>query len=121
MNTIQISNHPVDDNIVREASYSGHEVSNDAEFGYFVKLRIRINHYIFVGEEKIEHPLQSSKWVTLTADRNSFVDAQGNLVPQEESVMSEFDFFIMLFDEKIKQSELIEAKILWADSEGRFN
>lgn len=119
--TISISNHPIDDNILREASYSGHDVQNDPEYGFSVKLRLRVNHYIMVDGVKTNHPLQAVKWVTLTADKSTFVDAQGNIVPEEDSVMTEFDFFIMLMGVSIIQNDIISAKILWADSLGRFD
>jgi hypothetical protein len=119
MTPIEISIHPIDSNILREASFSGLIVDDDPEFGFRVGLRIRIDHYFMKEEAKTPHPMPA-KWETLWAKQDQMVNAQGQLV-DEGGVMSEFDFFIMLMGQPVVINDFVEAKIAWADNLGRFN
>jgi hypothetical protein len=119
MTPIEISIHPIDSNILREASFSGLVVDADPEFGFGVGLRIRIDHYFIKDEVKTAHPMPA-RWYTLRATKDQMVDAQGQLV-DEGGIMSEFDFFIMLMGQPVVINQFVEAKIEWADNLGRFN
>ncbi len=119
MTPIEISNDPVDDKIIREASFSGLHVDADPEHGFIVSLRIRVDHYFMKDEVKTLHSKRPF-WILLNATKDQMVNAQGQLV-DEGGVMSEFDFFIMLMGQPVVINEFVEAKIAWADNLGRFN
>ena len=120
MQKFSISKHPIDGNIIREVEFSGLTIDNDLEYGFQVKLRLKVHHYIMVENVKTIHPLQEFKYVVLTANNSTMVD--GNGMPVEEGgLMGEFDFFMMLIDNEVVIADLIAAKIQWADSYGRFD
>jgi hypothetical protein len=64
-----------------------------------------------------------SKSVILRADNTTWVDATGTIVPEGDptAVMTEYDFFMMLMDQPIIISDIVETKVTWADSLGRFD
>jgi len=62
------------------------------------------------------------KSVPLTADNNTKVDANG--VPTDvvaDQVMGEYDYFKIMMGTPVVINDMIDAKIVWADSVGRFN
>ena len=61
--------------------------------------------------------------VPLVADKTTCVDINGMIVPcgSPEAAMNEFDFFMQMLFESVIIADMVEQKILWADSEGRFN
>lgn len=63
------------------------------------------------------------KQVPLIADKTTCVDINGMIVPcgSPEAAMNEFDFFMQMLFESVIIADMVEQKILWADSEGRFN
>jgi hypothetical protein len=63
------------------------------------------------------------KEVTLRADNTTWVDVDGNIVPEGDiaAIMTEYDFFMMLMDQPIIISDIVESKVTWADSLGRFD
>lgn len=63
------------------------------------------------------------KEVILRADETTWVDQNGTIVPEGDptAVMTEYAFFMMLMDVPIVISDIIAAKIVWADNLGRFN
>lgn len=63
------------------------------------------------------------KSVNLTADNTTWVDQNGTIVPEGDpsAVMTEYDFFISLMNVPIVISDIVQAKVSWADSLGRFN
>lgn len=63
------------------------------------------------------------KIVILRADKTTWVDATGTIVPEGDptAVMTEYDFFISLMSVPIVISDIVEAKVAWADSLGRFD
>lgn len=120
MQAFSISIHPIDSNIIREVEFSGLIIDNDSEYGFQVKLRLKVHHYIMVEDVKTPHPLQEFRYVVLTANNSTMVDANG--VPVEEGgVMGEFDFFMLLLNNPVVIANLVAAKVQWADSIGRFN
>jgi len=64
-----------------------------------------------------------SKSVILRADNTTWVDVDGNIVEEGslDAIMTEYDFFMMLMDQPIIISDIVESKVTWADSLGRFN
>jgi len=63
------------------------------------------------------------KGVTLRADNTTWVDVDGNIVEQGsiDAAMTEYEFFMMMMNVPIVISDIVEAKVAWADSLGRFN
>jgi hypothetical protein len=64
-----------------------------------------------------------AKGVTLRADNTTWVDVDGNIVEQGsiDAAMTEYEFFMMLMNVPIVISDIVESKVTWADSLGRFN
>jgi hypothetical protein len=64
-----------------------------------------------------------AKGVTLRADNTTWVDVDGNIVEEGsiDAAMTEYDFFMMLMNVPIVISDIVESKVAWADSLGRFN
>jgi hypothetical protein len=63
------------------------------------------------------------KNVILRADETTWVDVDGNIVPEGDTaaVMTEYDFFMAMMDVPVVISDIVEDKVTWADSLGRFN
>jgi hypothetical protein len=63
------------------------------------------------------------KSVILRADETTWVDQNGTIVPEGDptAVMTEYDFFMMMMTVPIVISDIIEAKVIWADNLGRFD
>jgi hypothetical protein len=63
------------------------------------------------------------KIVPLIADNTICVDANGVIVACDspEAVMTEYEYYMQMLGVSVVIAEMVEQKILWADSEGRFN
>lgn len=63
------------------------------------------------------------KIVPLVADNTTCVDANGVIVPcgSPDAVMTEYEFYMQMLTVPVVIATMVEQKILWADSEGRFN
>lgn len=63
------------------------------------------------------------KNVSLVADNTTCVDANGVIVPcgSPDAVMTEYEFYMQMLSVPVVIADMVEQKILWADSEGRFN
>jgi hypothetical protein len=64
-----------------------------------------------------------AKNVVLRADNTTWVDIDGNIVPEGDiaAVMTEYEFFMTMMNVPVVISDIVEAKVAWADSLGRFN
>ena len=64
-----------------------------------------------------------AKIVPLIADNTTCVDANGVIVPcgSPDAVMTEYEFYMQMLTVPVVIADMVEQKILWADSEGRFN
>jgi hypothetical protein len=51
------------------------------------------------------------------------VDVNGVIVPcgSPEAAMTEYEYFMQMLTIPVVIATMVEQKILWADSEGRFN
>lgn len=89
--------------------------------GEAVNLHLTVRYYESDGVTLIN--LIPLKFVTLRADKTTWVDIDGNIVPEGDlaAVMTEYDFFMNLMDIPVVISDIVEAKVAWADSLGRFN
>jgi hypothetical protein len=63
------------------------------------------------------------KIVSLIADNTTCVDVNGVIVPcgSPEAAMTEYEYFMQMLTVPVIIADMVEQKILWADSEGRFN
>jgi hypothetical protein len=63
------------------------------------------------------------KIVPLIADNTTCVDVNGVIVPcgGPDAVMTEYEYFMQMLTVPVVIATMVEQKILWADSEGRFN
>ena len=63
------------------------------------------------------------KIVPLIADNTTCVDPNGMIVPcgSPDAVMTEYEYFMQMLFVPVVIATMVEQKILWADSEGRFN
>ena len=88
--------------------------------GKVVNLQFIVNYY-----EADDTPITliPSKTVTLRADETTWVDENGTIVPEGDptAVMTEYDFFMSLMNVPIVISDIIAAKVVWADNLGRFD
>jgi hypothetical protein len=86
-----------------------------------VSLAFVVNYYEEDGTTLIT--LIPKKQVILRADESTWVNSNGTIVPEGDptAVMTEYDFFIMLMNVPIVISDIVEAKVAWADNLGRFN
>jgi hypothetical protein len=64
-----------------------------------------------------------AKGVTLRADNTTWVNSDGDIVPEDDpaAVMTEYDFFMAMMNVPVVISDIVESKVAWADSLGRFN
>ncbi len=77
----------------------------------------------YESDEITSITLIPAKGVTLRADETTWVDVDGNIVPEGDisAVMTEYEFFMAMMNVPIVISDIVEAKVTWADSLGRFN
>ena len=63
------------------------------------------------------------KIVSLTADNTTCVDVNGVIVPcgSPEAVMTEYEYYMQMLTVPVVIADMVTQKIIWADSEGRFN
>jgi hypothetical protein len=63
------------------------------------------------------------KIVPLIADNTTCVDVNGVIVPcgSPEAAMTEYEYYMQMLGVSVVIADMVEQKILWADSEGRFN
>jgi len=63
------------------------------------------------------------KIVSLIADKSTCVDSKGVIVPcgSPDAVMTEYEYYMQMLFVPVVIADAVTQKILWADSEGRFN
>ena len=117
---INISNHPVKPEITRKVEYGGLIESAEDWYGSPKQVTIAFKVLYFLnGESLFEGSVNHIAYLRATED--TYVDAQGNVVPQEEGVMSEYDFFQLIKSNPVTINDLIEAKAVQGDLQGRFD
>jgi hypothetical protein len=85
-----------------------------------------VNLYLVVKYYDINNAiitLVPEKRIVLRADNTTWVDQTGTIVPEGDptAVMTEYDFFMAMMNVPIVISDIIEAKVIWADNLGRFD
>jgi len=115
-------------------------ISNEPTYGFkrtVTMAALQINALPFMGENvnlicqvdyfeaTTDAPITiiPPKIVPLIADNTTCVDANGIIVPcgSPEAVMTEYEYFMQMLTVPVVIADMVEQKILWADSEGRFN
>jgi hypothetical protein len=85
----------------------------------YILLQLDVYNYTQDGVLITDIPVKSVK---LYANNDTKVDSNG--VPtdvSEDQVMGEYDYFKILMDNPVIINDMINSKILWADSIGRFD
>jgi len=86
-----------------------------------------VNLYLIVkyygSDENTPIDIIPAKGVTLRADNTTWVNSDGDIVSQDDptAVMTEYEFFMAMMNVPVVISDIVEAKVAWADSLGRFN
>jgi hypothetical protein len=86
-----------------------------------------VNLYLIVkyygSDETTPINIIPAKGVTLRADNTTWVNSDGDIVPEGDptAVMTEYEFFMAMMEIPVVISDIVEAKVTWADSLGRFN
>ena len=86
-----------------------------------VNLNLTVKYY--ENDEITPINIIPAKMVSLRADDTTWVDSNGTIVPEGDptAVMTEYAFFMSLMEIPVVISDIVEAKVTWADSLGRFN
>jgi len=89
--------------------------------GESVNLICQVNYFEPITDEPIT--IIPPKIVPLVADNTTCVDNKGMIVPcgSPNAVMTEYEYYMQMLDVPVVIADMVTAKILWADSEGRFN
>jgi len=115
-------------------------ISNEPTYGFkrtVTMASLQINALPFMGENvnlicqvdyfepitDVPITIIPAKIVPLIADNTTCVDAQGVIVPcgSPEAVMTEYEYYMQMLTVSVVIADAVEQKILWADSQGRFN
>jgi hypothetical protein len=115
-------------------------ISNEPVYGFKRKVTmaaLQINALPFMGENvnlvcqvdyfepttDVPITIIPPKIVPLIADNTTCVDVNGVIVPcgSPEAAMTEYEYFMQMLTVPVVIATMVEQKILWADSEGRFN
>lgn len=104
----------------RTATMAGLLINAVPFMGENITLSIQVNYF-----EQDDRPIEiiPPRIVPLVADKTTCVDRNGAIVPcgSPDAVMTEFEFYMSLLHQGVVIADKVTQKILWADSEGRFN
>jgi hypothetical protein len=119
MNPVPISNDPVYTDIERQVWLGGIVIGVNNNYGQQVVLTCDVHCY----QNGVELTLIPVRSVPLVADNTTCVDANGVIVPcgGPDAVMTEYEYFMQMMSVPVVIDDMVEQKILWADSQGRFN
>jgi len=116
---VPISNEPTY-GFKRTATMAALQINCLPFLGEVVVLAIQVNYF---DDKDVPINIIPPKMVNLIADNTTCVDANGVIVPcgSPEAAMTEYEYFIQMLTVPVVIATMAEQKILWADSEGRFN
>lgn len=120
MDNIAISNHPLFSDVTRDVELTGIDIRVNNINGQAVILSLIVHYYKDGNNIDNVFPV---KPVNLIATNTTWVDVDGNIVPEGDiaAVMTEYEFFMMMMTVPVVISDIVESKVAWADSLGRFN
>lgn len=117
---VPISNEPVY-GFKRKVTMAALNIGALPFMGESVTLICQVDYF----EQTTDAPITiiPPKIVPLIADNTTCVDANGVIVPcgSPEAVMTEYEYFMQMLYVPVIIATMVEQKILWADSQGRFN
>jgi hypothetical protein len=117
--TVPISNDPVY-GFKRTATMAGLLINPVPFMGENINLTVQVDYF-----DKDDTPINiiPPKIVSLIADNSHCVNDKGVPVPcnSPDAVMTEFEYYMSMLHQSVIIADLVTQKILWADSEGRFN
>jgi len=116
---VPISNEPTY-GFKRTATMAALQINCLPFLGEVVVLAVQVNYF---DDKDVPINIIPPKIVSLIADNTTCVDANGVIVPcgSPEAAMTEYEYFIQMLTVPVVIATMAEQKILWADSEGRFN
>ena len=117
---VPISNEPVY-GFKRTVTMAALQINALPFMGENVNLICQVNYF----EPTTDVPISiiPPKIVNLIADNTTCVDANGVIVPcgSPDAVMTEYEYYMQMLTVPVVIADAVEQKIVWADSEGRFN
>lgn len=117
---VPISNEPVY-GFKRTVTMAALQINALPFMGENVNLICQVNYF----EPTTDVPISiiPPKIVNLIADNTTCVDANGVIVPcgSPDAVMTEYEYYMQMLTVPVVIADMVEQKIVWADSEGRFN
>lgn len=117
---VPISDEPIY-GFKRTATMAALQINALPFMGEAVNLICQVNYF----EPTTDAPITiiPPKIVPLIADNTTCVDVNGVIVPcgSPEAAMTEYEYFMQMLTIPVVIATMVEQKILWADSEGRFN
>jgi len=116
---VPISDEPVY-GFKRTATMAALQINCLPFLGEVVVLAVQVNYF---DDKDVPISIIPPKMVNLIADNTTCVDANGVIVPcgSPEAAMTEYEYFIQMLTVPVVIATMAEQKILWADSQGRFN
>lgn len=116
---VPISDEPVY-GFKRTATMAALQINCLPFLGEMIVLVIQVNYF---DQNDVIINIIPPKMVNLIADNTTCVDANGVIVPcgSPDAVMTEYEYFMQMLSVPVVIADMVEQKILWADSEGRFN
>jgi hypothetical protein len=117
---VPISNEPVY-GFKRTATMAALNIGALPFMGEVINLICQVDYF----EPTTDAPITiiPPKIVYLVADKTTCVDRNGVIVPCDspDAVMTEYDYYMQMLSVPVIIEDMVEQKILWADSQGRFN
>jgi hypothetical protein len=116
---VPISNEPTY-GFKRTATMAALQINCLPFLGEVVVLAVQVNYF---DDKDVPINIIPPKMVNLIADNTTCVDVNGVIVPcgSPEAAMTEYEYFIQMLTVPVVIATMAEQKMLWADSEGRFN
>ena len=117
---VPISNEPIY-GFKRTATMAALQINALPFMGENVNLICQVDYF----EPTTDAPITiiPPKIVPLIADNTTCVDDKGVIVPcgSPDAAMTEYEFYMQMLTVPVVIATMVTQKILWADSEGRFN
>jgi len=116
---VPISNEPTY-GFKRTATMAALQINALPFMGENINLICQVNYF---DDKDVPINIIPPKIVSLIADNTTCVDVNGVIVPcgSPEAAMTEYEYFIQMLTVPVVIATMAEQKILWADSQGRFN
>jgi len=116
---VPISNEPTY-GFKRTATMAALQINALPFMGENINLICQVNYF---DDKDVPINIIPPKMVNLIADNTTCVDANGVIVPcgSPEAAMTEYEYYMQMLGVSVIIEDMVTAKILWADSQGRFN